>query len=136
MFQSKGVLRYSPQLIGVENEKWWLILHCDAELGAYYRRLYHYATYRCRKLQQPGWKDHVSVVRNEEPSEEFKRLWGKYEGREVEYQYKPGVKNNTLYYWLDVECEFLLDLREELGLPRKPFYDLHVTIGNAVNTEK
>lgn len=136
MFLSKGILRYSPQLIGAESEKWWLILNCDAELGAYYRRLYYYATHKCRKLQQPGWKDHVSVVRNEEPADEFKHLWGKYEGHEVEYKYEAGVQSNSLYYWLDVECDFLLDLREELGLPRKPIYDLHVTIGNAINTEK
>lgn len=133
LYASKGILRYSPQLIGNASEKWWLILNCDAELGAYYRRLYEYQTHRCLKLQTPGWKDHVSVVRNEEPADELKPLWFKYEGQEIDFKYEPVVKDNGLYYWLEVECDFLLDLREELGLPRNPEFNLHVTIGNNVN---
>ncbi len=131
MFASKGTLRYSPKLLGTTEEKWWLILFCSAELGGYYRRLYELNHYRSRKLQAPGWKDHVSVVRNEEPPN--RDIWFKYEGLEVEFRYEPIVKNNNIYFWLEVECEFLSDLRIELGLPRKPEFDFHVTVGNNIN---
>jgi len=132
VYKSKGTLQYSPQSIGA-SEKWWLILYCDAQLGAYYRRLYEYEHRRCRKLQTPGWKDHVSVVRNEEPDDQYKPLWNKYDGLEVEFEYEAIVRDNDIYFWLEVTCDFLLDLREELGLPRNPEFDLHLTVGNNVN---
>ncbi len=130
---SKGILRYSPKLIGVVGEKWWVVLDCSPELGAYYRRLYEYSTNKCRKLQTPGWKEHVSVVRNEVPADEFKPLWHRYEGKEVEFKYESIVRTNNIYYWLEVECDFLSDLREELGLDRIPEFDLHITVGNNLN---
>ena len=132
MYKSKGILRYSPKLIGV-SEKWWLVLNCDAELGRYYRCLYEFKYRKCCKLQTPGWKEHISVVRNEEPADQHKPLWQKYEGLEVEFKYEPLVRDNEVYFWLEVECDFLLDVRVELGLPRNPEFDLHVTIGNNVN---
>jgi hypothetical protein len=133
MYVSKGILRYSPKLIGATNEKWWAILDCNFELGRYYRRLYENEHQKCRRLQTPGWKEHISVVSNEKPLDQYKHLWFKYEGLEVEFNYEYFVKNNDVYFWLEVKCDFLLNLREELGLPRNPEFGLHITIGNNVN---
>lgn len=132
-FTSKGILRYSPKLLGNSSEKWWLVVDADPAIGTYYRHLYSLETHRCLKIQRPAWKEHISVIRNEEPPFEKQYLWGKYEGLEVEFEVVPGVQDNTLYYWLKVVSGFLLDVREELGLVRNPEYDLHVTIGNSVN---
>lgn len=127
MYKATGKLRYSSTLN--EDVKWWLVIDCDDEIGRYYRNLFYLMYNRCRMLQRPAWRSHISVVRNEEPS--CKDLWGKYNDQMVEFQYNPNPAWDGVYVWLDVECEFLLNIREELGLPRQPQFPLHLTIGNA-----
>lgn len=126
-----GVLRYSPKLLGTKSSsKWWLVLDCDPELGKYYRNLFHLTTYRCYKLQRPAWECHITVIRDEEPSN--KELWEKYNGKEVEFEIVSEAENNGDYHWFSVKCDQLLDIREELGLVREPAIPLHVSIGHGV----
>lgn len=133
MIQASGKLRYSPQLLGsrADSFSWWLVVDCDPEIGKYYRHLYYLANYKCQNLLRPSWAEHISVIRNEEPSEDKKSLWKKYDGQEVVFQYHPEVRGDGLYFWLDVDCDFLLDIRAEIGLSRDPEYPLHLTVGNA-----
>ena len=131
--KSAGILRYSPKLLGDrESDKWWLILDCDEELGRYYRHLYRLSTHRTHELTRPSWKEHVTIIRDEEPADQYKLLWERYAGYRIYFEYQHEVRNNESYYWLDVRSTFLLDLREELGLSRHPEYSLHLTIGNDV----
>jgi len=132
MFNSSGKLRYSPKLTGQRSENWWLVVDCDPEIGKYYRSLFQSGQFHCRKLQAPSWAEHITVIRNEEPSEASKALWQKHEGVSVDFSYLGGLETDGLYYWLSVECPRLLDIREELGLSRDPVYPLHLTIGNVV----
>jgi hypothetical protein len=127
-----GRLRYSPQLIGARADfvSWWLVVDCDPEIGRYYRHLFRLAQHRCCDLQRPAWKEHITVIRDEEPPDSKKLLWKKYDGLCVPFKYSHLARGDDLYVWLDVESEQLLDIREELGLPRLPEYSLHVTIGN------
>lgn len=126
-----GTLRYSPKLLGDrKSSKWWLILDCDEELGRYYRWLHHTWSHRCDKLMRPAWDAHITVVRDEEPLEDRKHLWERYSGELVEFTLNPYVGTNGDYFWLDVFCPRLLDIREELGLPRDPLYPLHLSIGH------
>lgn len=126
------MLRYSPKLLGDRvSQNWWLVIDCDPEIGDYYRHLYWIQHHKCRKLQRPAWKAHISVVRNEQPSEDRKSLWEIYEGETVDFSYSPGGNCGGSFCWLSVQCETALDIREELGLPRKPHYSLHLTVGNS-----
>ena len=133
MLTSAGTLRYSPALLGGGQEKWWLVMDCDREIGRYYRSLYEMHWNRCRKIQPSSWAEHVTIIRNEEPPEANKKLWLKYDGLSVDFSYSPNTQSDDLYVWLSVHCPFLLDIREELGLPRDPLYPLHLTVGNSVN---
>ena len=126
MIEGKGTLRYSSTF---EEMKWWLVVDCDKEIGKYYRNLYYLLHHKCRELQRPAWESHISVIRNEEPPK--KDLWGKYNGLNITYQYNPVIRNNGIYFWLDVECNQLLDIREEIGLDREPYFPLHLTVANA-----
>lgn len=130
MYTSVLKLRYSPKLLGDRNEKWWLIGDCDPDLGRYYRHLLSIANYKAFALTKPSWKEHITVIRDEEPPDQFKVNWEKYEGEEIEFTYYPEIYNNELYYWMDVECDRLTEIRLELGLPEKPEFPYHVTIGN------
>lgn len=130
MYVSHGFLRYSPKLLGDRvSEKYWLVLDCDPEIGSYYRKLYNMDCHRCNPfLSKPAWKEHITVVRNEEPTN--KDLWEKYANKSVEFKYNFSANTNGIYWWLDVECVQLLDLREELGLPRNPLIPLHLSFGH------
>lgn len=131
MLFSIGKIRYSPKLAGNTSEKWWVVVDCQKDIGNYYRYLYSHYFYKCKTIQRPAWDEHISVVRNEEPPN--KNLWNKYEGCEIQFTYQPNIETDGSYYWLPVECDFLLDLRVELGLSREPEFPLHLTIGNNVN---
>ena len=131
MIKSLGNLRYSPQALGTSFFNWWLVVDADQEIGRLYRALYKMEAFGCGSLQRPAWAEHVSVIRNEEPPENKKHLWKKYDGEPIEFEYIPVVRGNGQHFWLDVHCERALEIRTELGLPYQPDYGLHLTIGNA-----
>ena len=57
-------------------------------------------------------------------------VWEKYDGQTVKFSYNPIVENDDKYFWLNVECDFLFEIRLELGLERDPEFPFHLTIGN------
>lgn len=126
---SSGILRYSPKLLGDRiSEKWWLVLDCDPEISSYYRHLFHIQNYKSQKLLMPAWDSHVTIIRNEEPPN--KELWEAYAGERVEYEYCHDSKTDGNYWWLDVICPRLIEIREELGLSPQPLYPLHLSFGH------
>jgi len=131
MFSSTGSIRSSPTFPGqLVPSKCWVVVDVDPEIGRYYRSLYRAGTWDCAaRIQRPSWKEHISVVRNEEPPNDD--LWGSLDGRVVEFRYDNEVCSDGLYFWLNVECDELLDLRQQMGLSRRPEYPLHITLGNA-----
>lgn len=128
MPKSFGTIRYSPKLLGGQSEKWWVVLDCDEELSKYYRHLYKINAYNTKVLLMPAWKSHITIVRNEEPSQ--KEPWERHAGCIVEFDYSSEVETNGAYFWLPVTSDYLLDFREELGLPRNPLFPLHLSIGH------
>ncbi len=125
MYTSVGTFRYDPRAKTIERKPWWAILDCCPDLSRYYR--WSYWQYFREKIQTPAWGTHISLIRGEEPPN--KEMWGAYEGLEIEFEYDIELFGNDVYFWLNARCDKLLDIREELGLPRKPLLDLHVTIG-------
>lgn len=129
--KSTGTLRYSQSPLDPDRKSnWWLVLDCDDAIAKMYRHLYWLDCFKTKKLCRPAYSAHVTVVRDEEPCDDRKLLWDAHKGLELEFEYKGGVETNGDYHWLDVECECLLDIREELGLRREPIYPLHLSIGH------
>jgi hypothetical protein len=130
--KSTGKLIYSPHSHLGKSDNWATIF-CDDEISTYYRHLfikqYPYLNgfNKGIKLSRPVWGSHISFIRGDEkiPS----HIWGLDNNKIIEFEYQPEVKDNGTYFWLNVNCPYLLDLREELGLPRKPKMRLHLTIG-------
>ncbi len=121
MFKSRGKLRYGKT-------RFWVVVDCDIGFCDYYKKLYSQATHRTRQLMAPMWGAHITVVRNEVPPKLVR--WNAHEGEIIEFTWYPGVDNNGVHYWLDVECERLYEIRVELGLGKEPIYPFHMTIGN------
>lgn len=128
MWKSTGILRYSPKLLGGKSDKWWLVIDCEEEIGRFYRQLYYLGTYKTSIIMRPAWDSHVTVIRNEEPI--HKQFWEKYRDTKIDLVCLPPVQTNGKYYWLNVECDKLYEIREELGLPRLPEIPFHLSIGH------
>ena len=130
-YDSYGTLRYSPKLLGDRaSVKWWAVLDCDQAVGKYYRELYWLTNYKCHALQRPAWKEHITVIRDEEPPEERKGLWERHSCEIIKFQIVPGVQNNGEYYWVNVIAPRLVEIRQELGLTPLPVYDFHLSVGH------
>lgn len=73
---------------------------------------------------------HVSFVRRIVPPD--MSAWGKYAGEKTVFWYSNEILKDETYFWLDVHCQRLMDIRVELGLepypPRRDSY--HLTIAN------
>ena len=143
MFLSQGTLRYSPKRQS-SDQHWWLVLDCDPKISEYYRHLYYMQHHQTQKLARPFWGAHITIIRNEEPENQYKHLWKKYAGEKLTFSYRSGVKNNysperyRSFYWLDVVCPRFDELRTELGLlPISAAWregtDYHLTIGSKEN---
>lgn len=84
---------------------------------------------------RPAWKEHITVVRNEEPPN--KQLWGVYNSVSIVYSYKTDVMTDGLFYWLDVEfsSNLVRSMRNLLGLSFEPLIPYHITIGSTEEAE-
>jgi hypothetical protein len=136
-----GVIKYNPPRPGMKHRTdWWAVLDVNKELTRYYRWWLEFEQHI--HLQPPSWDCHISIVRGEKPQPEFIDGWKKYQGERLEFTYTHGVirvgrslrtdaraENATggEYYFIDVVCPRLDEIRKELGL--KTGFNHHLTIG-------
>jgi hypothetical protein len=130
LVRSSGIFRYTTDQGG---HKLVIALHHD--FGAYYRALIPH----WYPVQGTRFPAHVTVVRAERDKPTDLSAWGKYEGQKVTFEYEPYVHVGWIYYWLEVWCDRLEDMRVELGLGRVSEWTrppggrkrcFHTTIGN------
>lgn len=120
--ESTGILRIDPS--ETVHGAYWIYLECCRDLGQYYRsRLLKY-TCRYRCVLEPKFGPHVTVVRKEIITAELPKS-----GQEFKFQYSHEVDTNEKHFWMNVKSEELMELRESIGLPRCPWFPLHITIG-------
>lgn len=133
--ESTGRIVYDPRRGGMKKRtKWWCVLNVDKEITRYYRwwvkRRYHI------QLHKPSWDAHVSIFRGEQPEDHLMHLWKKYDGMKIPFKYKHDVRQSgdttgwdrpDHYWFVEVDCPFIMDMREEMNRPTK--WKLHLTIG-------
>lgn len=125
--KSVGKIVYAPtsHLLSSNN---WAIVTCDDEISKYYRSLYLQEFKN--KIIRPTWGAHISWIRNERiPNFKLGKL---FNNKIIEFEYYPGVKDNGTYFWLNVKCDYLLELRSKYGLSKEPKFGLHLTIGKII----
>lgn len=119
MHASSGQLIYEPNLTAK--------ILVDAEIVNYYRALIpsHY------KVQKQKYAPHITVVRTKLETPELTH-WNKYALEEIHFQYDGCVLFDGEYFYLDVVCERIGEIRRELGLPtyRQDNKGYHITLGN------
>lgn len=117
-YEATGTIHYGPGIRAIVN--------VDQRIVEYYRSL----APPWLNLNPQKYPAHISFVRHQTPTR--MEFWERYEGEEVVFRYFSGVVHDETYYWLDVECERLKEIRMELGLPALPPWKnlFHITIGN------
>lgn len=99
-------------------------MQCDMGIIYYYE---WFLAKKGVKTIRPLWGAHISVLRGEEPPN--KEAWKKYNGEILEFTSTGCLDSNEWYWWIDVECPRLEEIRAEMGLRPKPEFDYHITIG-------
>jgi hypothetical protein len=130
MFTSIGTLIYS-------NNPYKLIVEVDDEIGKFYRSLIP----KYLNVQRPMYPTHISTVRNETPPN--LSVWGKYQNKEIEFEYDNYIYSGEVYYWLNAYSSHLEDIRLELGLSNTSPYTrspdgrhrFHMTLANLKHTK-
>ncbi len=135
MFTSTGTIIYDPYRPGMKKKTdWWAIVTVDKEITRYFRwwvmKEYWIDLYR------PSWDAHISIIRGEKPTPDKMHLWKKYHGQKIEFQYSLNIRQSgdttegdrpDHYWFVDVECPMLKQIRDELGRPSN--WNQHLTIG-------
>lgn len=137
--QSSGIITYDPYRAGMKNRTvGWCVVNVDCEITRYVRWWLQYEKHI--HLQPPSWNAHVSIVRGERLDPSVRHLWKKYDKQKINFLYEHGnikcaedKKNGGLYYWIDVECQQMSDIRKELRLPQG--WKFHITIGRTYSYE-
>ena len=151
-FTATGRILYDPKrpgmrkvtrASGASNIDWWCVLLVDKEITRYYRwwvqrHLWAWTAVQPDWLCQPSWDGHVSIVRGETPRMNHD-MWRKYQGEKVEFRYAHYPRRTTMddrkrryskdgdFWFVNVECPRIDEIRSELGLQSNFRY--HLTVG-------
>lgn len=124
-YTTKGVIRYKGD---------WIIVECPHDVVNYYR--FWVQKFLGKKISTSYHKPHITVLAGKHERGLSKHpLWGKYEGKVVEFKYYSHIYTDHewftrgKYFWLRVECPFLEMLRLQLGLKPQLRWPLHLTVG-------
>lgn len=125
--ESTGIVRYDPVRTGLKSNASCCVIDVDDGISDYYRHLVS-SKYGI-KLDKPSWGAHISVIQGRwaKESPDFDKLWGLYEGLEVDFKYsiyprfsgdvkyKTSTPNGS-FWFLDVKCDMFYKIRQELGV--------------------
>jgi hypothetical protein len=124
-YTAKGTIRYKGG---------WVIVECPHDIVNYYK--FWIEKFLWKKISTSYHKPHITVLAGKhEQGLDKHPLWGKYEGKVVEFKYYSHIYTDNewffkgQYFWLRVECPFLEDLRKELGLKPHLKFPYHLTVG-------
>jgi len=127
-----GKIIYDPHRGDMKGRtQWWCVVDVDKEITRYYRWWLQKEKHII--LQKPAWDAHISVIRGEFACSKKPHLWKKYSGQKVDFEYEHGNlkvaddPDGGKFYWIDVECQTLNEIRKEFDLPKGWRY--HITIG-------
>jgi len=132
---SSGTIIYDPYRGKMKKKTdWWAVVEVDKEITRYFR--WWVERELNIKLHKPSWDAHISIIRGEKPSIEKLYLWKKYHEKKINFKFSVNVRQTgdttggdrpDNFWFVEVECPFLKEMREEFGFPSD--WKQHITIG-------
>ena len=128
LYPSVGTLSYS-------HRGYRLVVEVDRGIVDFYRSLIP----KWMPVFKSRYSAHVTVVREDKEEPVHKEYWGKHQGEKITLFYSSEIHQGEVYYWLNVFCVRLEDIRLELGLSARSEYTIppegfrkcfHMTIAN------
>jgi len=108
MYSSNGIVHYDTA------EGHWCNVSVNQQLADYYYSLIP----KSLRVVRPRWKAHVTVVRPEDNPTNLEN-WGKHEGEIVPFVYDPTILYEGGFWWFNLWCVTMEDIRKEIGLSIK-----------------
>jgi hypothetical protein len=106
MHASKAIVRYGPGLMAIAK--------IDQNISDFYRSLIP----KYYNVKPQRYKAHITIVRFEKEKPLHLDLWGKYDGKTIDFIYDPDIQTDGVYFWLNAYSEEIGHIRQELGLPK------------------
>lgn len=133
LFNSTCTIKYDPHRGEMSRRTaWWCVADVDKEITRYCR--WWLKQEKHIHLQPPAWDAHISVVRGEKPANGFMRFWKQFHNRKLTFHWdhtdircEVDKNNGGMFYWIDVTCPELDEIRASLGL--RTGFKYHITIG-------
>lgn len=135
MLTSSGKVIYDPKRNGMKRRtEWWCVMDVDREITRYLR-------WWAKKelwidMCEPSWNAHISIIRGEKPKPRLMHLWKKYQNEKFNFEFDLNLRHSGdttdgdrpgHFWFVNVECPELIDIRKELELPYN--WKLHLTFG-------
>lgn len=138
MFDIKGKLLFDPINVTKKHHsqsewKKTAIVKFDCELYSYYA--WFVAKRYNIKLNKPLRGTHVTFLNEIIEDDIYLAAKDTFNDKEVTITYDPTYvrTNNKGHWWLKVISNDIENIRLSMGLNAKPYYGLHLTIGNATH---
>lgn len=137
-FKLTGTLIFDPDNVTKKHERQssWkrsaIVFIKDDDITEYYawfiRKRYNL------DLSTPLRKTHFTIINDRIQDKLLLRNYNmvkkRFNGKKIELEYNPeSIKFGRNHIWLDVKCKMGEQIRVEVGLNSKPYFDFHITIG-------
>jgi len=135
MLKAQGIIKFDPPILTRKHARQaeWK-RHANIDLGC---DMAAYYSWFIRKrysviLNPPQRGTHVTFIADMVPDMNlYNSVKAKWDKKPMSFEFDTNVRTNGEDWWLRVYSEDLLDIREEAGLSRNPYFNLHLTLGYA-----
>jgi len=131
-----GILQFDPRDVTKKHQsqsswKRTAMVNIDSDMCEYYS-WYVWKRYSI-KLSTPLRGCHLTIINDKiEGARRLDYDWVKsqYNKKKIEIEYGVDPRTDGFRWWLKANCDEVGEIRKKVGLNIKPFFGLHITIGN------
>jgi hypothetical protein len=136
MLEIPTVIKFDPHNISTKHEKqstWKSTVVClsnddiDAYYASFIRKRYNL------ELNRPARRAHITIVNDKVPDRKaYLQAKKMFDGKSLVFSFDPEeIRTNGKHWWLKVYCDEAYRIRELAGLTPRPYWGLHLTLGEA-----
>jgi hypothetical protein len=130
----RGILDFTPEDVTRKHKsqsswKRTAIIKTDCDLDIYYawflKKRFNL------ELNKNLRRTHISFINDKMGKSIFDEASKVFNGKEIDFYIEIEPRSNAEHWWLRVHCPDAENIREACGLPREPYFGLHLTLGHA-----